>query len=261
MFTERDRRKCEALYDKYYGGRVFHDSIYRDVIASYLKPGDTLLDAGCGRYLRFCREFAPLARVIGVDLERVFDTRNSQPPFAVTGDLSALPFDVGYFDIVISRSVVEHLIDPSAVFREFCRVLKPGGRVVLITPNKYDYVSIIAALTPYRFHRFIVSRIFKLPADDVFPTFYRANTISAMRKAMSHAGLVETQLDTINHYPAYLMFSPLLFRLGVAYERLTSRRRFRSLRGSIVSVFTKPPGSNPSAPGTSCVSAQPLEPA
>ena len=172
---------------KYYAGRKFHDSLYRDLIRRYLRPGARLLDAGCGRYLRFCREFAPEAHVVGIDLEETFETDNQQPPFAVRGDLGALPFPSGYFDMVISRSVVEHLEDPPRVFREFCRVLQPGGKVVIITPNKYDYVSVIAAITPYWLHRALVSRIFQVPEDDVFPTLYRANTMSAMRKAMTSA--------------------------------------------------------------------------
>jgi hypothetical protein len=43
----------------------------------------------------------------------------------------------------------------------------------------------------------------------------------------------------ISHYPAYLMFSPMLFRMGVLYERFTSLRPFRSLRGSILCVYEK----------------------
>ena len=66
MFTDRDRRRCQELYDRYYAGRKFHDSLYRDLIRRYLRPGDTLLDAGCGRYLRFCREFAQDAHVVGM---------------------------------------------------------------------------------------------------------------------------------------------------------------------------------------------------
>jgi SAM-dependent methyltransferase len=204
MFSERDRAKCQALYAKYYAGRKFHDALYRDMIRRHLRPGSRLLDAGCGRYLRFCREFAAVADVVGIDLESTFDTDNRVPPFAIRGDVGALPFPSECFDMVISRSVVEHLADPPQVFREFYRVLRPGGRVVIITPNKYDYVSLIAAVTPYRLHRFLVSRIFRVPA--------------------------------------YLMFSPMLFRLGVLYERLTSLPMLESLRGSILCVFEKPAG-------------------
>jgi ubiquinone/menaquinone biosynthesis C-methylase UbiE len=245
MFTQKDRDKCEEIYRKYYGGRKFHDSLYRDLIRKYLNPGDRVLDAGCGRYLRFSKELSDTATVVGIDLDSVLETDNASPPFAVRGDIGRLPFRSAYFDMVISRSVVEHLQEPERVFREFSRVLKPGGRAIVITPNKYDYVSVIAALTPYRVHRSLVSRIFQVPEDDVFPTLYRANTLAAIRKAFTAAGFVPRELDTINHYPAYLMFSPALFRLGVCYERLTSLKSFRSLRGSLLGVFEKLPSDKP----------------
>lgn len=240
MFTQKDRDKCEDLYRKYYGGRKFHDSLYTDLIRKYLVPGQKVLDAGCGRYMRFCKEFSPIADVVGIDLETTLETDNRKAPFGVRGDIGSLPFRSGYFDLVISRSVVEHLADPVQVFREFARVLRPGGKAILITPNKYDYISLIAALTPYSVHRYLVSRIFQVPEDDVFPTLYRANTLGAIQKAFRSAGLITKDLEAINHYPAYLMFSPTLFRCGVLYERITSLNAFRSLRGSLLGAFEKP---------------------
>jgi len=240
MFTPRDREKCEQLFEKYYAGRKFYDGVYRDTIRKHLRPGQRLLDAGCGRYLRVSREFAGVAgQVVGIDLESTLETGNRNAPFGVRGDLNHLPFPSEYFDMVISRSVVEHLEDPVQVFREFCRVLRPSGKVVIVTPNKYDYVSLIAAVTPYWFHRALVSRIFQVAEHDVFPTLYRANTLSSIQNALRSAGLVEKELGTITHYPAYLMFSPVLFRVGVLYERLTSLKPFQSLRASILCVFEK----------------------
>jgi ubiquinone/menaquinone biosynthesis C-methylase UbiE len=239
MFTSDDRRRCEKLYEKYYAGRKFFDSQYRESIRKHLLPGQRLLDAGCGRYMKFCNEFSDTAHVVGIDLDTVIETNNQQQPFGIRGDLGRLPFPSDHFDMVISRSVVEHLEDPGMVFREFYRVLRPGGKVVIVTPNKYDYVSLIAALTPYSWHRALVSKIFRVSEDDVFPTLYRANTISSLRKTLMTAGFTSKELDTINHYPAYLMFSPVLFRLGVLYERITSLKPFRSLRGSLLCVFEK----------------------
>jgi SAM-dependent methyltransferase len=240
MFTSDDRKRCERLYQKYYAGRKFYDTRYRELIQKHLRPGQRLLDAGCGRYMRFCREFSDTAEVVGIDLDSVIETDNQRAPFGIRGDLSRLPFPSEHFDMVISRSVVEHLEDPGKVFREFYRVLRPGGKVVIVTPNKYDYVSLIAAMTPYRVHRALVSKIFRVPEDDVFPTLYRANSLSALRRKLTSAGFVVRELDTVNHYPAYLMFSPVLFRLGVAYERMTALKAFRSLRGSLLCIFQKP---------------------
>jgi SAM-dependent methyltransferase len=239
MFSARSRQKCQQLFEKYYRGRKFHDSYYRELIAEHLLAGDRVLDAGCGRYLKFCYELSPDARVFGVDLDTQFDTDNARAPFAVRGDLHQLPFPAASFDLVISRSVVEHLDDPGRAFREWARVLRPGGKVIVCTPNKYDYVSLIAALTPYRFHRALVSHIFGVPEDDVFPTRYRANSVRSLRRQLEAAGFRQIEFETIGHYPAYLFFSPLLFRLGVAYERITSWRIFRSLRGSLLCAFEK----------------------
>jgi ubiquinone/menaquinone biosynthesis C-methylase UbiE len=239
MFTEKDRRKCERLYDKYYSGRQFYDSIYRDLILRYIEPGQRLLDAGCGRYLKMCNDLSRTVQAVGIDLEPELATDNTKHPFGIRGDVNHLPFPSEYFDIVISRSVVEHLDDPIAAFREFFRVLRPGGTLVLVTPNKYDYVSLIASVTPHWFHQALVSRVCSVREDDVFPTRYRANTIRSLRRALKRAGFLEKELQTINHYPAYLMFSPTLFRAGVLYERITSLRPFDSLRGSIICAFQK----------------------
>jgi len=243
MFRPQDRAKCQRLFDRYYAGRKFHDALYREIIRKPLRRGQRLLDAGCGRYLTFCKELSDVARVVGIDLEETLETDNRFAPFGVRGDVSRLPFPDNAFDMVISRSVVEHLADPPETFREFARVLRPGGQVVILTPNKYDYVSIVAALTPYKFHRFLVSRIFPVSADDVFPTLYRANTLSSIGQALRSVGLKDVELNTINHYPAYLMFSPVLFRLGVLYERFTSLAAMRQLRGLILTVFEKPGAS------------------
>ena len=239
MFRPTDREKCEQLYEKYYSGHKFHDALYRDLIDKYLKSGGRLLDAGCGRYLKFCKEWAGRAEVVGVDLETKLETSNRDSPYGVRGDLSHLPFPSGCFDLVISRHVVEHLEEPPLVFREFHRVLKPGGKVILLTPNKWDYISVFASLTPYAWHRAMVSRIFQVSEDDVYPTLYRANTLSKIKKELQSAGLNEKELRAINHYPAYLMVSPVLFRLGVLYERLTSLNMFRALRGALLCVFEK----------------------
>jgi SAM-dependent methyltransferase len=244
MFSLKDREKCQQLYQKYYAGHKFHDALYRELIQKYLPRGGRLLDAGCGRYLKFSKEYAQTAEVVGVDLEASLETANQRSPYGICSDLSSLPFPTGHFDLVISRYVVEHLEDPGQVFREFRRVLKPGGKVILATPNKYDYVSVIASMSPYGWHRAIVSRIFGVSEDDVYPTLYRANTLGKIDEELRSAGLVKRELRALTHYPAYLMVSPILFRLGVLYERLTSFEMFRSLRSVLLCVYEKEAAPN-----------------
>jgi hypothetical protein len=73
--------------------------------------------------------------------------------------------------------------------------------------------------------------------------------------------MTELELRTVNHYPAYLMFSPTLFRMGVLYERLTSLPVLASFRGLILSVFQKPgqsatSGAQPLVSNTQAIAVQ-----
>jgi SAM-dependent methyltransferase len=253
MFRQKDRKKCRDLFEKHYAGRKFSRGQYQELIQQHVFHGARMLDAGCGRDLEFSREFSGKVQVVGVDLEEKLETRNQQSPYALRGNLETLPFPDNYFDLIISRSVIEHLSDPARVFREFSRVLKPGGKVILSTPNKYDYISVIAMLTPYSWHRKLVSKVVGVSEDDVFPTLYRANTLSILGKELRAAGFQKQVLKGVNHYPVYLMFSPVLFRLGILYERLTSLEGLEFLRGTLLCIFEKTggrPGVHNNQPAT-----------
>lgn len=75
------------------------------------------------------------AHVTAMSLEAVSLT---WPPGveAITGDCAdGLPFPGGAFDVVVCGELIEHLLDPIAFFQEAARVLSPGGRLILSTPN------------------------------------------------------------------------------------------------------------------------------
>lgn len=65
----------------------------------------------------------------------------------IQADLNApLPCPDGSFDAIISTEVIEHLENPRAVFREFSRLLRPGGGLLVTTPNQ-ESIRSLAALT------------------------------------------------------------------------------------------------------------------
>jgi ubiquinone/menaquinone biosynthesis C-methylase UbiE len=237
-YFKKARERSWDIYSKYYprGAYKTHDDRYREAIGRYLKPGARLLDAGCGSEMEFTREFHGNAcTAVGYDIEC---PKLSHPgPSAVQGNLNDLPFKDHTFDVIISKSVLEHLSDPEAVFREFARVLKRDGAVILLTPNKYDYISLIAHATPFSFHRWILGRLLDRTEEDTFPTFYRANTQKRLVSLFQRSGLTPLKVSLFNQYPSYLMFSPLLFRAGIVYERITSAsKRLAPLRAWLIAV-------------------------
>jgi ubiquinone/menaquinone biosynthesis C-methylase UbiE len=239
-FFEKVRERSWKIYKQYYGNSDYkhHNARYREDVFSRLGPEAVILDAGAGE-LGFTREVASMARLaIATDMGEI--NRKPGDPPAFRGNLEHIPLKDSSIDLVISMAVVEHLDDPTTSFREMARVLKSGGVFIAQTPSKYDYVSLIAHLTPHWFHRWLLSRLLDRREEDIFPTCFKANTREAMLRCLAGANLKPIRVTFFNQYPAYLMFWPLLFRVGIGFERLTSRYEcFAQLRGWILVVAEK----------------------
>ena len=231
---------CQALLEKHYRHVPGRDEILHAVIRGVLRPTDVVLDAGCGSTLPFLQLYAPSAAFcVGVDVERPSVPVPERTGVAL-GDLTRLPFPRETFDLVISRSVVEHLSDPVGVMTEVARVLKRGGRFIFTTPNRYYYSSLVAASVPYWVKDVYMRRTFGDTAYDHFPVFYRANTRGAIHRVAAQSGLRVERLDALRHFPFYFTFSPLLFRLGMLYDRVVTRFRLDSLQSTWLAVLTRP---------------------
>ena len=98
-----------------------------------------LLDVGCGRgdFLKGFKGLGLDAR--GIDCEKSH-SRISRDIDVKYSDIekSPFPFDDEMFDVVFSKSVIEHLFDPENFMKECRRVLKPCGRIIIMTP---DWIS------------------------------------------------------------------------------------------------------------------------
>lgn len=94
-----------------------------------------MLDVGCGigTYVRKLQEFSEHVYGIDVDPARVRQGRTTGLVVAVS---EHLPFADGAFDVVLLHEVIEHVQDDAATVREACRVVRPGGHVVIYAPNR-----------------------------------------------------------------------------------------------------------------------------
>ena len=214
---------------------------FSDVIHEHVRAGDVMLDAGCGSGRVFQYRFEAHERprlIAGVDLtEELRGNRNVDA--AARADLGRLPFRDASFDIAISSHVAEHLTQPERVFGELSRVLKPGGWLLVLTPNRWHYVTVASALLPHALHlRFNQWR--GVDAHDIFPTVYRANTAARLRSLYERAGLAIERIEQFETEPEYLAFSLPSYALGVAWERVVNRAGFlRNARVNLLAVGRK----------------------
>lgn len=201
----------------------------------------TLLDAGCGRTMPVLVKYQGRGmRLIGVELVDFSDVPAGIEAYKT--DLAKLPVDNASVDLIISRSVFEHLVDPESVYREFARVLKPGGRVIFLTANMWDYATLIAKMVPNRLHARIVRMAEGRAEEDTFPTAYRTNTRSAVHRLAAGSGFQVEEFRYLSQYPGYFMFSGILFALAMLYEKTIARFEMLGfLRGWLLVTLVKSP--------------------
>ena len=111
----------------------------RQLIASLeLRPGDVVLDAGCGAGLVtiWLSEEVPGGLAVGLDLStgHIQHARHRAAGRSlafVQADMTTLPFQTGQFDLIWSSNAINHLRQPVAGIKLLAGLLKPGGRFAL----------------------------------------------------------------------------------------------------------------------------------
>jgi SAM-dependent methyltransferase len=235
---------AKKLQLKFYGNKIHPYVTFEAEVQRHLqfqRANSTLLDVGCGREAPVLRKFKEYAKeLIGLEL---VEFRNADPELRLlSGSVGAIPLPDHSVNVVMARSVMEHVTDPLSGFREISRVLKPGGSFVFLTPNFYDYASLVAMLVPNRFHGPIVEATEGRPQEDVFPTVYKCNTKKAVQTLAEQSGLVLADFRYLSQYPNYFLFNGILFALAMAYEKLISKVPLLHFLQGWILVTVKKPG-------------------
>jgi len=238
-----------ALIERYFPSYRSPKRTYQEVLDAHVQSDTRWLDIGCGR--RVCAddtlndELPRRARLaVGCDRD-LHLRRHSSLRHLVLCDAAALPFRDGIFTLVTAAMVVEHLQQPDAVFDEVRRVSQAGGRLVVFTPNRFNYAMLVAAATPYRFHllwkkvmHYLARREWRDVSDDVFPTWYRANSFGALRRALRRATFEEERLTYLSLAHSFGFIRPL-YALSLLFERLIDRLGLDVLKADLLGVFVR----------------------
>jgi ubiquinone/menaquinone biosynthesis C-methylase UbiE len=212
---------------------------YRAHVSALVGEATRVLDLGCGSAGCLREIYARTPHVYGLDLDLAALHRNATIAGRAAGAGESLPFADGSFDLVTLAWVLEHLDEPQQVLRELQRVLRPGGRVVFLTPNAWNYNVWLIRAVPNWLHPAFTRALYDRRDRETYPVRYRANTLRRIDAAMREAGL-RMQHCELNGDPSYISFTPQLFRLACAIEALLDRPALRQARVHLIGVYQKP---------------------
>jgi ubiquinone/menaquinone biosynthesis C-methylase UbiE len=115
-----------------------------------LVPGETVLEVGCGPgtdMFDMVDLVGPTGRLVGLDASQVMiaearrRAKELQLPISFeVGEVQALPFPDGTFDVCRAERLLEHLADAGRALTEMVRVARPGGRIVVFD---FDWDTLI----------------------------------------------------------------------------------------------------------------------
>ncbi|MBE0409566.1 MAG: class I SAM-dependent methyltransferase [Anaerolineales bacterium] len=189
-----------------------------------------VIDVGCGRgayqddpipYRKQLRELRHnCSRVIGIDVDPSAKDNPFVDEFRPITTIK-WPIDDESAGLCLVDNVLEHIEIPEMFFSECYRILKPGGYLCIRTPNLLSYVGLIARIVPNRQHVAVLQKAKdRVSERDVFPTYYRCNTIPTLRKTLQRFNF-DACVYGYESEPAYLSFSKITYALGVVLGRIT----------------------------------------
>jgi ubiquinone/menaquinone biosynthesis C-methylase UbiE len=173
---------AEQLGDRAYYENINLVPLYekkrRKIINNWLKDickGDkkVIVDIGCG-YGVLTKNFTDKADVYGVDInDKYLEIAKENKLIPVKADISGkLPFKDEFADVIVAGEVIEHTLEPEKVLKEFNRVLKKDGKLIITVPNVSSVASLFFLIfynrplpevfTPFHFSYFCLKNLSEL---------------------------------------------------------------------------------------------------
>jgi ubiquinone/menaquinone biosynthesis C-methylase UbiE len=151
--------------------RIYHVQLILEYFGDL--SGKRVLDAGCGkgRFARVLKDHHPQAAITGMDIAEAMLRFVPKDIAACGGSLTSLPFKSGAFDAAYATESLEHAVDIETAVAELCRVVKPGGRIVIIDKNAEHWGRLKTPAWEKWFHRRELEKLLKRHCRQVSSDF------------------------------------------------------------------------------------------
>lgn len=133
--SSRDEEHFPSTIDP----RIYHVKLILEHCGDL--AGKRVLDVGCGkgRFARILKDRYPEAEIWGLDISEEMLRYVPESIHTRAGSMTDLPFADGWFDAAYATESLEHAVEIERAVAEICRVVKPGGRIVIIDKNAEQF--------------------------------------------------------------------------------------------------------------------------
>jgi ubiquinone/menaquinone biosynthesis C-methylase UbiE len=147
--------------------RIYHVQLILEWFGDL--DGRRVLDVGSGkgRFARVLKDRHPSASICAFDLAEAMLRCVPQGITACAGSMTALPFGNGVFDCAYATESLEHAVNIETAVAEMCRVVKPGGRIVIIDKNADQWGRLKTPAWEKWFERGQIERLLKRHCAEV----------------------------------------------------------------------------------------------
>lgn len=164
-------------------GPIRYEHLHRYALCRNLVAGERVLDIACGEGYGTAGLASTASEVIGVDIDARCVAR-ARARYAsdnlrfVTGSTSRIPLPDHSVDVVVTFETIEHVDDHNQFLTEIKRVLAPGGRLIVSTPDKDVYAGHGEDDNEYHVHELTASEF-----SELLGKFFRHVTLGGQRLA------------------------------------------------------------------------------
>lgn len=220
-----DRREDAALYARY-------DNHVGQALTTLPDRG-IVVDVGGGRTCSFADHLPPThaLTIVAVDVSAEELAANKTVHRTLVADVSHdLPFADGEVDLLVSRTLLEHVPDVERAAQAMARVLKPGSHTIHLLPCRYALFAIVARIVPFKLAKRTLHTVMPQSQGVVeFDVFYDHGHPRALEQAFTAAGFRDVTIEyTWDQTDYFQSFFPI-FVLVLIYQRLAAACRLRIL--------------------------------
>ena len=217
---------------------------YDRIVARYAQHPDgrvLVVDVGAGGRCPF-RKYLPndgRTKIVGVDLS--FEAMNENEALdekRIADVVQALPFAPREVDLLVSRSVMEHLSDVEGFIANSATVLKPGGYTIHVFPCRFAPFAIANRMLPNRWTSRLMAYLHPGNVSG-FPAYYDQCYYSAARRLFEKNGLEIVEARLSYYSSDYYSFFFPLFALSLLYEVVLKEIGVRNLAADLLIVARK----------------------